>query len=976
MPGVGGPDDKTLRPEEVLGSAMGSDEETVASEPAAGPGAGRLPRGTAVGRYVVLHELGAGAMGRVYSAYDPRLDRRIALKVLRFDRDQGELYRRAERRLLREAQALAKLSHPHVVAVHDVESVEGSLVVAMDFIAGQTLRRWLQAEPRAWPEVVRVLAQAGEGLAAAHRSGLVHRDFKPDNVMLDAEGRAHVVDFGLAQAFALDTASEEVSPWETGDPEAPSPAPLFTRTRGMAGTPAYMAPEQHIGEGVGPASDQFALCVTLYEGLYGRRPFEGATLLSLSTSVLAGEIVPPPRNSPVPAPIRDAVLRGLATDPQERHPDLEALLAALRYDPAARRRRRLTAVAGVGLLAAASAGALGFRPEPAPRPCTGGVTKLEGVWDRARREAAERALLATGRAYVSHGWERARAQLDRYAEGWSTMHDEACAATRLRGEQSERLLDLRMACLQRHRRQLAATGALLAEADAEVAEGLTRLVAGLPALSRCADADALLAAVPPPHDLELRAEVEQVGVALARARALERSGKYEPALAVARAAVDRTAPLGYGPAHAEALLLRGFLEDKVGDSSAAEDTLSAAAWLAQRSRHDEVAARAMTELTFVVGSELSRTDEGLQWARHADAAVGRVGDAEAQARLLNNRAAVLVTAGRYHEASDALRRALALRERVLPVDHPDIASTRVNLGIALDELGHGQEALSVYRVALDERTRALGPEHPRVAALLINMAQLLAGLGQLEEAMQVAERSIVVCRAALGEAHPYLASAYNNLATVHVAREEYDAAFEALEQSLVIWEELRPPGHPDLGDAHFNVGAVLSMVDRDTEARPYLERALEIWAGAHGPDHPDVAKALLNLGIIDRYAGEDERARQRLSRALEIMRGTVADDHLDLGRSYTELSRVYLALERFGEAEQAAAQSQRVHRSRADEPWRRLEARYLRARAQWARGEDRPAALVAARAARDAMDDPELRAEIEAWLQQVEAENR
>jgi len=974
-----GPEDETLRPESRVPDARADDptgdpgsmdvEQTVIAGAGAPAPDARISRGTAVGRYVVISELGAGAMGRVYAAYDPKLDRRVALKVLRMDRARSDAFARAERRLLREAQALAKLSHPHVVAVHDVETHRGSLVVAMDFIAGRTLRQWYAERSRSWSEVAAVLRQAGEGLAAAHRVGLVHRDFKPDNVMIDADDRAHVVDFGLARAFDSPTRSELGDDGDVSSSDAVADEGTFaTRSVGQAGTPAYMAPEQFSGEGVGPASDQFAFCVVLYEALWGRRPFDGDTLMTLTAAVLEGEVVPPPRDD-VPTPIRDAVLRGLAVEPARRHPDMDALLVALRHDPGARRRRLAMAAVGLGLCSIAALGTLGRGEPEGPRPCTGGRDKLAGIWDEAAQGRARSAVLAIGRPYAVHGWEQAEPRLDAWASEWAVTHDDACAATRLRGEQSERMLDLRMTCLEGHRRELAAAVAVIEQADEDVAQRLVRIATGLPRLEHCADLDALSAAVPPPRESSVRQGVEQVRGTLARARALGLAGKYGPALAEARDAVDRAARLGYAPAHAEALLRRGYLEDKNGDAAQAEVTLSAAFWLAWRSGHDPVAARATTELAYVVGAQLERIDDGLQWARHADAAVGRTGDRVALARLLNVRSLVFLNAGRYDEAETEVRRALELRARLLPTGHVDIASTRTNLGVVLDTRGRWEEALAVYDQVQDERERMLGPEHPRVAATLSNTAQLLAIQGRPQEALPRARRALGIYEAALGSAHPELAATYNNLATVYFAMDDYDAALESMLQAVEIWEAIRDPNHPDLGDAHLNVGSVMYMLDRPVPAREHLERALEIYEVAYGPEHPEVVDALQNLGVLDRSEGALERALERHGRMVRIMRASLGAEHPRLAKGLLILGEDHVLAEHW-ELAQAAAQE--VLAGRDVEPGLRAKARFIQARVLLSRGGDRDAALSLGRSAlAEAQTDVEaneLREEITQWL--------
>jgi formylglycine-generating enzyme required for sulfatase activity len=309
-----------------------------------------LAKGTSVGRYTVLERLGAGGMGVVYAAYDPELDRKIALKFLRAQ--EGSEADRAHRqeRLVREAKAIAKLSHPNVVGIFDVGVHEGRVFLAMEYLGGGTLRDWMNAEKRPWREIVKMFIQVGQGLAAAHAEGLIHRDFKPDNVLIDKAGKPKVADFGLVRLGS--TAGDASAPvGEEAPPEISQAAPVpLTRTGALAGTPAYMAPEQFLGRPIDARTDQFAFCVALYEALHGERPFAGDTVMELAGAVSTERLRPLPKNVELPTWIRNAVVKGLRTDPLGRHHDVDELLAVLALDPGARRRRRLL-VAAASLLA-------------------------------------------------------------------------------------------------------------------------------------------------------------------------------------------------------------------------------------------------------------------------------------------------------------------------------------------------------------------------------------------------------------------------------------------------------------------------------------------------------------------------------------------------------------------------------------------------------------------------------------------------
>ena len=294
-----------------------------------------------VGRFSLLDRIGSGAMGTVYAAYDPELDRKVAIKVLHAQLD--DTLQRVQNQLLREARALAKLDHSNVATVYEVGTVDGRLLMAMEFVDGEPLERWISGT-HGWRDIVQVFAEAGAGLQAAHAAGLIHRDFKPSNVVLRRDGRVVVLDFGLARVADSLSASEQGISGDALD--------SATRTGAVIGTPAYMAPEQHRGEPATERSDQFAFCVSLFEALYGQRPFAGATRTAVLDAIERSSIeVPAGRD--VPRRLLTAITRGLRFEPGERWPSMRALVAALTDDPVARWRRRslipLVAVGAVGI---------------------------------------------------------------------------------------------------------------------------------------------------------------------------------------------------------------------------------------------------------------------------------------------------------------------------------------------------------------------------------------------------------------------------------------------------------------------------------------------------------------------------------------------------------------------------------------------------------------------------------------------------
>jgi serine/threonine protein kinase len=344
--------------------------------PAPTPASGLLPRGATVGRYVILALVGQGGMGDVYGAYDPELDRMIALKLLNDGGAASESQARSRGRLLREARSIARLTHPNVVVVHDAGTINDRVFIAMEFIEGQTLGAWLGGKPRSWPEIRAVFLAAGRGLAAAHATGIVHRDFKPHNVMVATDGAVRVTDFGLASDVARGDHPSPAAPDRDRTDFAHTAAISLTRTGALVGTPAYMAPEQFRAEPADARTDQYSFCVSLYEALYGERPFAADTLEHLIEAVSAGRLREAPASARVPAWLRKVLLRGLAVDRENRFASMEDLLTALARDPQRQRRRVLVAAGLASMLLAGGAFAQRAFQGPGAAPCRNAGERL------------------------------------------------------------------------------------------------------------------------------------------------------------------------------------------------------------------------------------------------------------------------------------------------------------------------------------------------------------------------------------------------------------------------------------------------------------------------------------------------------------------------------------------------------------------------------------------------------------------------
>ncbi len=847
----------------------------------------RVERGTTVGRYLVVGLIGKGGMGEVYAAYDPELDRKIALKLLHPSKKGGDDGSEGRSRLLREAQAIAKLSDPNVVVMFDVGTFNDRVFLAMEFVDGNTLSYWLEVKPRGWREVVATFTSAGKGLAAAHRAGLVHRDFKPDNVMMGRDGQVRVMDFGLARAIegdkaeagasdaavpsestatsasqgvvsqimasirgsqtgavwtsamsrsnaskavpaqvessevreslspreaALAIASGARGPWREADtatrdlsrnlPAAPTDAPTsalnspLTQTGAIMGTPAYMAPEQFQCATLDARSDQFSFCVALYEALYGQRPFEGKDIHALTANVLAGRVRPQPPGSRVPGWLRRVVLRGLRVDRATRHASMETLLAAMAKDPARTRRRGGVVVATMGLIVALGAGLV--RAERQQRmKCQGASEKLAGIWElpngkrlTPRKNAIRGAFMATGKRYAADSFEVVSNALDRYVTAWDDMHREACRATNVRGEQSAEVLDLRMACLHERFSEVRALTAVFTDANADVVSKAVGASQSMRPVEQCADIATLRAVVRPPDDPEIRRKVSDVRTQLADVKALKNAGRYKQARDQIGPITEVALATNYQPVAAEALMQMGELQTDEGDAQKAEISLEQAVWLAEASRHDEVALESATDLIYSVGVMQSRYVDGDRWARHAASVLARLGpghDVIAGWRA-NNLGVMYSKQGRLADSLAASLEAVALKTRALGGAHFDVAISETNAALALFHLGRLDEAGELNQKALKMTETALGPDHPLTANVLGNIAEIANVKGLHGEARRDAHKAVSILEREYGSDHPSIGSALTTIGESFIGEGQPALAIPHLERALRIGE--------------------------------------------------------------------------------------------------------------------------------------------------------------------------------------------
>ncbi len=1033
----------TLEPQDGLASTAPAAPRSRAPRDSR-PRHARYRRGTSIGRYIVLDLLGAGTMGAVYAAYDPELDRRIAVKLLATGQTRS---RKARQRLLREARALARLSHPNVIQVHDV-GIEGhDVFVAMELVEGESLDTLIQRNPRPpYRDIVQLYLQAARGLAAAHHVGLIHRDFKPSNVLIGRDGRVRVADFGLAAAThpvpgelslqraahdasgrlrktlaepddspddsaddspddspddsrddsrdgvndsaddspdmaqtapALDSTAAPAGSMFTADAHADTdadtdaddsdlsgdrdsdsdvsgdrdrdvsgdrdrdvsgdrdrdahadtdaadaiddtsarearytafgstleaadsadsgPTPMPERTQPAAppmraglddhitdpgtimGTPAFMAPEQHSGDEVGPQADQYSFCVALYAGLYGLLPFQPPPdskrpMVALLRRKQREELVPPLPGHDIPDWLHQVTTRGLAADPARRWPSIQALIEALEDDPEARRRRaRRRIAAGSMVLVLIGLAAFGWlRPAALPPPtCHDAEQQLAGIWDPQVKAETRLAFLGTGRSYAAPIHDRVSDILDQYTRDWAAMRVETCEATRVRQEQSEKTLDLRMYCLSQRRSRLQALSELLKSRDIgpAVVDNSVQAALALPEIAYCADIEALTAAVPPPATPALRAQVSAQQTHLDRAETLRQgAGEYRAALAIATEVLHKSTAIPYPRLRAQAILKVAQLERQTGAPEAAEPHLQEAIVAAAKARDAKLEAEAWIELLWNVGYVQGRYRDAGELVLPTEAAVEHADDELIRAEFWLTRGAIMYSTGEHAAAAEYEAQALAAQEQVLGRDDPTIAQSMNNLAVSLMELGDYERAEPLLRQALDLRERVLSPNHPQVAQSLTNLAKALAERGQFAAAESMHARSLDIYRDALGESHWLFAYALDAKAHTLLRKGAYERARVSFEQALGIFERDgdgdgdSSADNPHAAASLLGLGQVLTAQAEPEQAIPLLERALRIAEHGH---HHTLAEVRFALAEALWYA---ERER---SRALEL----------------------------------------------------------------------------------------------------------
>jgi len=857
--------------------------------------------------------------------------------------------------LLAEARALARVSHANVVTVFDAGIVDDRVYLAMEFFDGGSLADWLYADPSVRPpvrEVLDVFIQAGRGLAAAHAVGIVHRDFKPANVLRARDGRIKVGDFGLARALA-DAASLDTSAGATGDARGD-----VVVTSQIAGTPAYMPPEALEGR-VDPRGDQFSFCVALWEALFGERPPAGISALGATATP---PVVAPDRA--VPRRVLAALMRGLSADPQARWPTMNALLAAL--EPRATTRMRQV---GLGLAVTVSIGGA-WMIGRSPPPCQASATELAGAWDEDVRARAAAAFERVELPYATTTWRLVETELDAYAASWEATRVAACEASVVRHERSAEAHDLAGACLQGREDALAALTAVLKDADAEVVEGAVVAAHELPPVADCSDPEALRTWGMLPPDAATRATIAAVRRGLAVIRVQLELGRPRVAAALMPPWLAHAQMLDVPHVHAEALDLHGRIAQANGEPKTARQAYGDALREAARAGDDRFVAAIWPRLVFVVGDPLASKAEAVAYELPARAALARVGDDPALVADLEHALGSTYSSADDLELADAHHeRALALRREHLADDDLAIAESLNRLAGVRAQQRRADEAVALLEEVRDRYVAAVTPDHPRVGSIEFNLGQALTVAGRMDDAVVHLRNAVRIQRAALGAKNPRTVNSLAMLGTILGQTRKIDEGIVAVEEALAAVQDR--PEHPQLPLILNNLGGLYHDAGRLEDSLAAHQRALDVLASRGKTDTAGYAMNLSNLALMQTALARHAEAETNFQRAIEIYERVYGPDHPDLWRPNAMLARLLRTTNRARAALSFAERAVAVLEGVTSDPNEVADAEFELAQVRWDTGRRDEETIALAERARTRwreIDLPGHAATVDEWL--------
>ena len=804
-----------------------------------------LRRGETVGRYVVVSPLGHGGMGVVYGAYDPDLDRKVALKLLHSDSARAWTLRLAD-----EAKVMAKVSHPSVVSVYDVGDHGGRMFIAMEFVDGTTLREWLRSG-RSQTAIVTAFARAGRGLYAAHQQGLVHRDFKPDNVMVQGEGaddssgprRVQVLDFGLAHVGDQD-----------GGDTASSSGVEF------GGTPGYMAPEIFGQLEATAASDQFSFCAALFEALTGQRPFAGDSLPVLVANVTHGDLQTPATFSELPRWLRRALTRGLQTDPNERWPSMDALLLELERDRKRARRLGLAAV-GTGILLASVLATQQLQERRHKSACAEDGAAVATLWNEARASEVERAMLETQLPFVPNNWARARPALDTFANRWSEATTEVCVSAKVHNTAPH--YELATDCLDEARISFSALIDQLVRGGASSASELAENALALRDPRTCLEPAELSGRAAAPTSAQAREAVAEVRFDIAQVAALLDVGQIAEANALANRAVATADKIDWPTIAAKARISLAAVVAEAGDPEAALALEQEAMIIAGTAGDDTTALAATLAAMFTLASDLYRPAEAMQLQHHARMLAQRArleADDPRSNVLLNTMGVAHFINGEHSQARDYFTQYVAYLRAQLGTSHPKVASALTNLANAQAALGNVDTALQLGQEVIEIRTTELGATHPKLGSAFATMGTLLTRAGRNAEGIAYMERAVTIRSRVFGGDAPQVISVQNNIVSSLISERRFEEAVKLGAVVLAARRRQFATPNSETAGALQNLSVALRQLGRFDEATAAAAESAALTRKLFGPTHPRTVGVALTVATATRDSGDTEQA--------------------------------------------------------------------------------------------------------------------
>tara|TARA_R110002073_G_scaffold256849_3_gene419473 strand:+ start:11496 stop:14534 length:3039 start_codon:yes stop_codon:yes gene_type:complete len=927
-----------------------------------GEDADELVVGSSLGRYVLLGKVGEGGMGVVYSAFDPELDRRIAVKVIRSE--AAATSEEAKRQLRQEARAMARLTHPNVVRVYDVGRQGGLVYIAMEYVDGMDLGRFAARHKDDWRKVFSACLQAGRGLLAAHDAELVHRDFKPSNVLCANDGRVLVADFGLTRLLRPG--------FREGD---------GAETR-AAGTPGYVAPEQAKGLASTAKSDQYSYCVTLSQCLLGRDPnaqaaSEASTVSSLKSSELAEQNSQEQNGAIAPRRLRAVLQKGMAFRIEDRHDSMQTLLGRLQRVVHRRKRTRIILASVAG---AASIGVLMFvlgkRATEQEPICSNSHSPVTAVWNDARQSKLTNALL--GSPYKEHA-KHFRASLARAANALASEHTKACEATFIGHTQSAELYDRQVLCLGS---QVTALDAIVSAAeDGESIESAQSVFAKLGAPEDCVPSESMLNAQAPPRDAELRSKMQEVDATLAEATLFANKDQGARVVKTTGRAVALAKTIGYDPILAKALLSHSEVLALLERFAEAREVAEAARDAASRGRDNVLLIQSLLLLADHVTTNEDRAIEGLAYVDTARSIALGTTLAPYYRALLNRSAAIVARAnGRgeesLSEAHEGLER-IAKSEGETPSPRDlELRESLISLVASADfDASNFDAALSGFTEIVALKTQRLGPRHSGIASALANLATIQYKLGKIDDALI----TLTDARDRLQspDASKSTLARCLNLQGLILGRLEHDEEAAAIyREAIAVQTEVYGEDHRMVWSTKNNLANVLVELEQWQEAIA-LQEAQRSWAIKSAGNESDLAiRAAINLANTLSIGGQGEadftRATDLIDEVLPLMK---ADDRR-LINVYSVQGKTNFRLAK--NRESALAYTKALAQADTTENVRESLVAYLYARrgeSYWSDG-DKKRALVDARRAvamyRTMPEKASILEELEGWISERE----